>query len=112
MDGIDRIGIGDSLRADGYRINRRTGEEMVFHHGYHELVDGSEVYHGVVGPDRGEANDERALQALDVKMPTRLRVPSLSNMSHDIRTFKRHHRYDGHCKIQLIQPGTRGGLSG
>lgn len=89
MDGIDRIGIGDSRRADGYRINRRTGEWRWYSTTvYHELVDGSEKYIMVLSDRTGEKrNDERLLQALDVAQNANAAKSSfLSNMSHDIRT--------------------------
>lgn len=89
MDGLDQIAIGDSLRSDGYRINRLTGEWRWYYTTvYHEVLEGSEKYIMVLSDRTDEKlNDERLLQALDVAQNANAAKSSfLSSMSHDIRT--------------------------
>ena len=89
MAELDRIAIGDSLRSDGYRINRRTGEWRWYCTTvYHEVLEGIEKYIMVLSDRTDEKkNDERLLQALDVAQNANAAKSSfLSSMSHDIRT--------------------------
>lgn len=89
MAQLDRIAIGESLRSDGYRINRRTGEWRWYYTTvYHEVLEGIEKYIMVLSDRTDEKkNDERLLQALDVAQNANAAKSSfLSSMSHDIRT--------------------------